>query len=73
MLAAKPRDEEKPCWIEKYRPEDHCDGPGTSARLESGIQSIFLLLTTALPENLGRFELPDLGWPSFPTRPNWMI
>ena len=29
------RDQIIPCWIEKYRPESHCDGRETSARLDS--------------------------------------
>ena len=29
------RDQIIPCWIEKFRPESHCDGRETSARLDS--------------------------------------
>ena len=31
------RDQIIPCWIEKYRPESHCDGRVTSAHLVSGL------------------------------------
>ena len=34
-MKVEPRDQIIPCWIEKYRPESHCDGRETSARLES--------------------------------------
>ena len=53
MLEAKPRDEEKPCRIEKYRPKDHCDGRETSARLES----FFPLTPKGAPD--GKLKMPE--------------
>ena len=35
LLEVEPRDEKKPCWIEKFRPEGYSDGKETSARLDS--------------------------------------
>ena len=35
MLEVESRNEKKPCWIEKFQPEDHFDWRETSARLES--------------------------------------
>ena len=34
-MKVEPRDQINPSWIEKYRPESHCDGRETSARLDS--------------------------------------
>ena len=36
LISIELRDE-KPCRIDKFRPRSHCDGQGTSARLESGV------------------------------------
>ena len=35
-MKVEPRDQINPSWIVKYRPESHCDGRETSARLDSG-------------------------------------
>ena len=34
-MKVEPREQIFPSWIEKYRPESHCDGRETSARLDS--------------------------------------
>ena len=34
-MKAEPRDHINPSWIVKYRPESHCDGRETFARLDS--------------------------------------
>ena len=38
-MKVEPQNQNNPCYIEKYRPESHCDGRETSARLESETSS----------------------------------